>query len=245
VTGLYTWFRRYPTLVDGGLAAVLAFAGCASGVAHGRLIAIPLALALAVPVMFRRAYPTAAFAGAIAIGGLQVLINVRPTTTDLAIVILLYTLAAYLPRRISLTGLAVCLVGSTAAADRWVPDRFSLLDAVLVGLIMFAGPSLMAWVFGDLMRYRRAYYKSLKGRTARLEAEQDVKVQIAAAAERATIARELHDLVANSVSVMVIQADGASYALPSDPDRVRQALAAIASTGRQVLAEMRRMLQRA
>jgi signal transduction histidine kinase len=69
-------------------------------------------------------------------------------------------------------------------------------------------------------------------------------VQIAAA-ERARITRELHDMVANDVSVMVVLADGASYALPSDPDRVRQALAAIASTGRQVLAEMRRTLRQA
>jgi signal transduction histidine kinase len=245
VAALYAWSRRHPKLVDGGLAAILAFLGSASSVAHGRLIAIALALALAVPVMFRRAYPAAAFAAGIAIGGVQVLINVRPVTTDLVIVILLYTLAAYTPRRISITGLAVCLVGSAAAAGRWMPDRFSLLDAVLAGSIMFAGPSLIAWGFGDLMRCRRADYTSLKGRAARLEAERGAGVQNAAAAERARIARELHDVVADNISVMVVQADGASYALPSDPDRVRQALAAIASTGRQALAEMRRMLQRA
>ena len=107
---------------------------------------------------------------------------------------------------------------------------------------MFAGPSLIAWVFGDSMRYRRAYYTSLEDRAARLEAERDAQAQIAAAAERARIARELHDVVAHNVSVMVVQADGASYALGSDPDRARQALAAIASTGRQALTEMRRML---
>lgn len=242
---LYAWLRRHPKLVDGGLAAVLAFLGSASSVAHGRAIAIPLALALVVPVMFRRAYPAAAFAAAIAIGGLQVLINVRPTTTDLVIVILLYTLAASTPRRISITGLAVCLAGSAAAAGRWMPGRFSPLDAALAGSVMFAVPSLTAWVLGDFMRYRRAYYTSLKGRAARLEAERGAEVQIAVAAERARITRELHDVVANDVSVMVVLADGASYALPSDPDRVRQTLAAIASTGRQALAEMRRMLRRA
>jgi signal transduction histidine kinase len=107
---------------------------------------------------------------------------------------------------------------------------------------MFAGPSLIAWVFGDSMRYRRAYYTNLEDRAARLEAERDAQAQIAAAAERARIARELHDVVAHNVSVMVVQADGASYALGSDPDRARQALAAISATGRQALAEMRRML---
>jgi signal transduction histidine kinase len=229
-------------LVDGGLAAVLAFLGIASSAAMGRLIAVPLVIALAVPVVFRRAYPVAAFAAAIVAGALQVLLNFSPNPTDLAIVILLYTLAAYTPRRISITGLAICLAGSAVAVLRWMPGRLSMLDSLLVGSIMFAGPSLIAWVFGDSMRYRRAYYTNLEDRAARLEAERDAQAQIAAAAERARIARELHDVVAHNVSVMVVQADGASYALGSDPDRARQALAAIAATGRQALAEMRRML---
>ena len=252
-------------LVDGGLAAVLAFLGVASGVAmafhpgasvapaspivHGpaavtvaRVAAIPLALLLAVPVIFRRKHPVGAFAAAVVIGGIQVLLNVRPTATDLVIVILLYTLAAYTPRRTSITGLAICLLGSAVAVARWMPGQLSVVNAILVGSILFAGPSLIAWVFGDSMRYRRAYYTSLEDRAARLEAERDAQAQIAAAAERARIARELHDVVAHNVSVMVVQADGASYALGTDPDRARQALAAIASTGRQALMEMRRML---
>jgi signal transduction histidine kinase len=92
------------------------------------------------------------------------------------------------------------------------------------------------------MRYRRAYYASLEDRAARLEAERDAQVQIAAAAERARIARELHDVIAHNVSVMVVQADGASYALDTEPARAREALAAISGTGRQALAEMRRLL---
>src|SRR5215510_13449612 len=117
-----------------------------------------------------------------------------------------------------------------------------LVDSGLAAALLFAGPALLAWVLGDSMRYRRAYYTSLEDRAARLEAERDAQAQIAAAAERARIARELHDVVAHNVSVMVVQADGASYALGSDPDRARQALAAISATGRQALAEMRRML---
>ena len=239
---MYAWLRRHPKLVDGGLAAVLAFLGIVSSLATGNLTAVPLMIALAVPVTFRRAYPVASFAAAIAVGALQVLLNYQPSPTDLAIVILLYTLAAYTPRRISVAGLAICLVGSAAGVARWMPGQMGLLSSVLVGSIMFAGPSLIAWVFGDSMRYRRAYYTSLEDRAARLEAERDAQAQIAAAAERARIARELHDVVAHNVSVMVVQADGASYALLSDPDRARQALAAIAATGRQALAEMRRML---
>src|SRR5262249_33530401 len=124
-------------LVDGGLAAVLAFLGVAAAAvmvfhpaapvstpapgvrvlgspaeALTRAAAIPLALLLAVPVIFRRAHPVGAFAAGVVIGGIQVLLNVRPTATDLVIVILLYTLAAYTPRRTSVVGLAVCLGGS-------------------------------------------------------------------------------------------------------------------------------------
>jgi signal transduction histidine kinase len=245
-------------LVDGGLAAVLAFLGIASAavmvfhpgpptpgssvVGISRVAAIPLMLMLAVPVIFRRSHPVGAFTAAVVIGGIQILLNVRPTATDLVIVILLYTLAAYTPRRTSVAGLAICLVGSAVAVARWMPDQLSVLNAIAVGSILFAGPSLIAWVFGDSMRYRRAYYTNLEDRAARLEAERDAQAQIAAAAERARIARELHDVVAHNVSVMVVQADGASYALGSDPDRARQALAAISATGRQALAEMRRML---
>jgi signal transduction histidine kinase len=155
---------------------------------------------------------------------------------------LLYTLAAYSTRRASITGLAICLVGSAVAVARWAPGRLSLLNWIMVGSIMFAGPSLIAWVVGDSMRYRRAYYASLEDRAARLERERDAQAQVAAAAERARIACELHDVIAHNVSVMVVQADGASYAMDASPERARQALAAIAGTGRQALAEMRRML---
>jgi len=92
------------------------------------------------------------------------------------------------------------------------------------------------------MRYRRAYYAGLEERAARLERDRDAQARMAAAAERARIARELHDVVAHNVSVMVVQADGAAYALGSDPGRARQALAAISATGRQALSEMRALL---
>jgi signal transduction histidine kinase len=253
VAPLYAWLRRHPKLVDGALAAALAFLGTASAVAlafrpglratgFGPVAGIPLALLLAVPVVFRRSHPAGAFAAAIVIGACQVLLDIRPNAADLAIVILLYTLAAYTPRRTSVAGLAICLAGSAAAVARWMPGQLSVLTAIAVGSIMFAGPSLIAWVLGDSVRYRRAYYAALEDRAARLEAERDAQAQVAAAAERARIARELHDVVAHNVSVMVVQADGASYALDSDPGRAREALAAIAGTGRQALAEMRRLL---
>jgi signal transduction histidine kinase len=113
---------------------------------------------------------------------------------------------------------------------------------LLAALVVFCATALVAWVLGDSMRYRRGYYAALEERAARLEREADAQAQIATAAERARIARELHDVIAHHVSVMVVQADGAGYALETSPERARQALAAISATGRQALTEMRRLL---
>jgi signal transduction histidine kinase len=270
VPDLYAWLRRHPKLVDGLLAAVLFVAGAAQAVGAGArravvagaapavvtgagpavakgpfdvILGIALAAGLAVPVIFRRANPVAAYVTAVTAGGIQVLLGLRPIATDLTILILLYTLAAYASRRVSVWGLAACLAGSAVAVIRWTTlSGRSVPDWLTVGAVLFAGPALLAWVLGDSMRYRRAYYANLEDRAARLERERDAQARVAAVAERARIARELHDVVAHNVSVMVVQADGASYALATDPGRAKEALAAISATGRQALAEMRRLL---
>jgi signal transduction histidine kinase len=92
------------------------------------------------------------------------------------------------------------------------------------------------------VRWRRGYYQALEEKAARLERERDAQAQVAAAAERARIAREIHDVVAHNVSVMVVQADGAAFALDASPQRAADALAAISATGRRALAEMRSLL---
>ena len=242
MVAVYAWVRRHPRLVDGVLAVVLAFSGLATVFARGDIRASPLQIAIAIPVVFRRQYPVGAFAASLVVGGLQVLLGFRPNTGDLAIVVLLYTLAAYCPRRVSRNGLILCLLGSAVAMIRWEPTPFDLPSWIMVGSIIFGGPAVIAWALGDSMRTRRAYYAALEDRAARLERERDAQAQIAAAAERARIARELHDVIAHNVSVMVVQADGASYALDRSPERARRALSAISSTGRQALDEMRQML---
>jgi len=242
VSALYAWLRRHPGLVDAVPAVALAFTGAAQAIALGRYAPVYGLLGLVIALALRRRYPVGAFVIGIMVGLVQVLVGIRPNIIDIAIVILLYTLAAYRPRRMSLPGLGVCLIGAAVAISVWRPLTGTLLNWLITGTIIFAGPTLIAWVLGDSMRYRRAYYAALEDRAARLERERDAQAQIAAAAERARIARELHDVVAHNVSVMVVQADGASYALDNSPERARQALAAIASTGRQALAEMRRML---
>ncbi len=244
MSALYAWLRRHPRFVDSVIAAPVGLFGIANSIAMHQIALVLGAVALTVPLVERRTHPVGAFAAVVVIGALQVAFDVRPIASDFAIVILLYTLAAYSTRRNSLIGLAVCLFGCSVEVLRLqLPGPgISPADWMLVGSVMFAGPSLIAWVLGDSTRYRRAYYASLEERAERLERERDANAQIAAAAERARIARELHDVVAHNVSVMVVQADGAAYALGSDPGRAREALTAISATGRQALAEMRALL---
>jgi signal transduction histidine kinase len=250
VSALYAWLRRHPRLVDASWAVPITLGGVASAFAGLRqspiLVLIVIVFAMTVPIVFRRAHPVGAFTTAIVAGSLQVILNLHPLLSDFSIVILLYTLAAYSTRRNSLIGLAVCLLGSAMEVLRLqllVPAHVtSEAGWLVIFAVAFAGPSLIAWVLGDSTRYRRAYYVNLEERAARLERDRDTHAQIAAAAERARIARELHDVVAHNVSVMVVQADGATYAIDADPQRARAALAAISATGRQALAEMRALL---
>ena len=244
--GLNAWLRRHPRLVDGALALLLTALAALSAGTHElgaqALLNIPLTLGMVGPVVFRREHPVGAFTAVIIVGALQVLLG-RPVSSDLSVLIMLYTLAAYRPRRTSLLGLAICLLGAAVAVVRWHPaDVSDRLYAIGVDAAVFGAPVLLAWLLGDSARWRRVYYQALEERARRLERERDAQAKVAVAAERARIARELHDVVAHNVSVMVVQADGAAYALESSPQRAADALAAISATGRRALAELRSLL---
>jgi signal transduction histidine kinase len=259
----YAWLRRHPRLSDGTLALCLLAAGAnvfasfslRSPEAPSQAGLIVLSLVLAGMVVLRRRHPSAAFAIAFTIAVVQVALAAEPSSrsalaaafqpvsADLAIFVLLYTLAAYRPRRISLYGLAACLAGIAFAVVRWPYSRGveSPQHMLLIGLVLGV-PTVSAWVLGDSMAYRRAHNAWLEERARRAEAERDTRARIAVAAERARIAREMHDVIAHHVSVIVVQADGASYAFDRDPARARQAIDAISRTGRQALNETRRLL---
>jgi signal transduction histidine kinase len=98
------------------------------------------------------------------------------------------------------------------------------------------------WAVADSARTRRAHLATLQARADDLEREQQQRTALAVAAERGRITRELHDVVAHGLSVMVVQAQGAKAVLVRQPDRTDAALANIVTTGRASLAEMRRLL---
>ncbi len=237
---LYAWLRRHPMLVDSGLAAALGVISLPYIV--DRIWPVPVTLLMVVPVAFRRRVPIWALAVCLACAVCQ-LFGPGPIPSDVAVLILLYTIAAYRPRRYSIIALFTCLAGAVVAVVVWAPlQAIGLLDGLYLGAVLFVGSALIAWTLGDSMRFRRGYYAALEEKAARLEADRNTQAKIAAAAERARIAREMHDVVAHHVSVMVVQADGAGYAMRADPARAEAALKAIASTGRQALTEMRRLL---
>jgi signal transduction histidine kinase len=245
VTRLYAWLQDHPTLVDGVMAAMLVFFGALTAFMHVVTVDKVTAVFIGAPLVFRRKHTVIAFWSVIGIGAVQAFLGTRPSVSDFAVPMALYALAAYCPRRVSLPGFVVCLIGAATVMFTWLPGEnrawFSWTDWVLVYGVL-ATPSIIAWVLGDSMRYRRAYYLDLEGKARRLERERDQQAAIGAAAERARIARELHDVIAHNVSVMVVQAEGASYALDTSPDTTRRALGTIAETGRTALAEMRRLL---
>ena len=242
MTRLYIWLQRHPTHVDGVVAGFLVLCGLAA-VNHGARGWVVAPLLIGVPIVVRRKYPAQVFWTVIAIGAVQVLTPRYIGPSDFAVPIALYCLAAYRPRRQSLTGLAVCIFGALVAVLRIQPNTGHdqlILYTFVFGLL--SSPMVVAWVAGDSMQYRRAYYVDLEEKANRLERERDQQAQIAAATERARIARELHDVVAHNVSVMVVQAEGAAYAMDTSPESTRRALGAIAETGRTALVEMRRLL---
>ena len=99
-----------------------------------------------------------------------------------------------------------------------------------------------SWLAGRAIRARQQRADELFERTVRLEVEREEKAREAAENERARIARELHDIISHSVSVMVVQAGAAEQVLDSDPAQARESLRSIQETGRQARHELRRLL---
>ena len=110
------------------------------------------------------------------------------------------------------------------------------------GLPLLGSVLVAAWAVGSGSRTRRAYLDELHARARDLERDRDQRAALAVAAERGRISRELHDVVAHGPSVMVIQAQGGAAALAHRPAATQAALAAIVATGRDSLADMRRVL---
>jgi signal transduction histidine kinase len=139
-----------------------------------------------------------------------------------------YSVAAYSERPRAVVGGAISLAVILLSE----PGDFIVAGPLYTGV----------WLAGRLFRDRQRLAAALQARTTALEREQEETARLAIAEERARIARELHDVVAHSVSVMVVQAGAERLALGPGRDSTHQTLVSIEKTGRQALAEMRRLL---
>ena len=199
---------------------------------------VPFAL-LAAPALFLRqrfplAAPAATFAAAAAMA------TIDPTAAQDLSLVFFTTLAAMVTcgaapeRRIAVLG-GVMGLGALAYFNYTVdnkPGEYAWITGFYIG----------AWIVGFTLRVRADQAKEARDRAERAEWERELRARAAVAEERTRIARELHDIVGHSVSVMTVQAAGVRRLLGEDQEREREALLAIEETGRAALTEMRRLV---
>ncbi len=208
---------RHPPLADLLLVLVLLVLGVAGTHGTGRLITV----ALILPLLFRRRQPFAVFSVIAVVAFGQWLADIQ-LVADLALLVAAYTVAAQEPRGRVIAACVMLEIGVVLAVARWASP------SLVPSFVLLTGMATAAVVLGLNVRTRRAYVDSLEERVA--------------ADERARIAREMHDIVAHNLSVMIALADGAGYMAERDPKRASGAMAQVSATGRQALGEMRRLL---
>ncbi|SSC23917.1 Histidine kinase/HSP90-like ATPase, partial [Klenkia terrae] len=232
-----------------GLALLVLFGSTASyGPADWLLTA-----GLLGPLAWRRRAPVPAAAVVVVTGLAELLLTDQFLAANVAAPAMVYALAAYAPRWAERAGLATGLLGAVLATVRyygpyyrddsgvWIStgiDPFQLaFVAGAIGVLVVA-----SWAMGLVKRGRLQREAAMRERAVLLELERDQELRLAASTERARIAREMHDVVAHSLSVVIAQADGGRYAGRADPEAAVGALEQISATGRQALADMRSLL---
>jgi signal transduction histidine kinase len=206
----------------------------------GGSVSFLVGVALVAPLAWRRRAPVAAAAVVTVAGLFEVVAGTDFLMANVAALFMVYALAAYGPRWAGRAGLVLGLAGAVLASLRWWSTQADVTFLVTVGAISVS--VVAAWALGRLRRSRLGELAGLAERARLLEIEREQEMRLAATAERARIAREMHDVVAHSLSVVIAQADGGRYAGRSDPGAATGALEAIAATGRQALADMRTLL---
>jgi len=191
--------------------------------------------ALTVPLLVRRIWPAAVFGWLFVVSAAAGLWNVG-LVVSFALLVALYTVAAMRPRRVALVA-AVLLAGGVVVAASQL-SSIQWWHAAILGLGMVAA----ALALGLYAATRRAYLQELHDRAARAEHERDQQKELAAAAERARITREMHDIVAHHLAVMIALSDGAAAASATASPQAADAMRTVSATGRQALADTRRLL---
>ncbi|SDO43939.1 Signal transduction histidine kinase [Microbacterium sp. ru370.1] len=246
--------QRYQLVVDlcvagvfGLLALAVELAGTTSGalaplaVVGENVGAVLVALALTAALAMRRLQPGIALVLAWVGAFVQMGFGRQPSPTDLAIFAVLYTTAAYGSRRVFWWGFASGIAGAAIVplylVGRGLSEPLTVNDWFAAGALLLAsGFALMlAWVSGALVR------TALRA-AANSRAQRAAEAETIAEQQRVRIARDMHDVVAHSLAVVIAQADGARYAAGADPAVASEALATISTTARAALTDVRLLL---
>jgi len=235
------WRRRLLIAGDAALALALAALAVTSPPPGDgpRIGAVGIALALlqTLPLAFRRWRPVCMLAMVVAATLGTAIAATRGTAIagdahvagPVCVLVALYSVAVRCRRRTAAwAGIAA---GAVLAWPLWLDSNGNTLGVVLILSFLAAG-----WLSG-------AYLGELRARAAHSRREQELETGRAIAEEQARVGRELHDVIAHTLSVIVIQAGAADDVFGTSPDKARQALRSIGSAGRQALAELRRVLQ--
>jgi signal transduction histidine kinase len=200
-------------------------------------VVAPLALLVTGSVAFRRRWPVAVVSLASLSNAVVALVGGPPNSVAVGVAFFcaLYGLAVWTDTRGFLTGCGV-VFGSD------VLFQLGPHGSLSAGVVWTVVPGLAMLIARRAIRDRQLLAEALAARAELLERERDLRAHEAVAEERARIARELHDLVAHNVSVMVVQAGAERHALGEEQASTRAALASIEQAGRQALAEARRLL---
>ncbi|MFJ9817720.1 sensor histidine kinase [Streptomyces sp. NPDC101151] len=197
---------------------------------------LALQAGLVLPLLWRRRKPAAAFGAVTVVFVVQWSLGAA-LRADIALFIALYSLALH--GRLRQLPWAC---GVMAGVMSLVAVRVSVAVSVWDTLFFLLSTATAALALGLVVRIRRAQLAGLRDRATRLEIERDQRSRLAAAAERARVAREMHDIVGHNLSVIITLADAGAYASAAAPERGREALLIIGDTGRQALGELRRVL---
>jgi signal transduction histidine kinase len=202
-----------------------------------KALTVPVATLLPASVALRRRHPLAV-GSLVSVGFTALLLSANPQT-NVAIAVAVfcgwYAIAVWTDTRGFLVG---CGVVAAMSALAQLGPKGSVSNGVTFTVV----PLVAMLIARRAVRDRQLRAEALAARAELLEREQELRANEAIAEERARIARELHDLVAHNVSVMVVQAGGERHALGEDQASTRAALASIEQAGRQALAEARRLL---
>lgn len=230
--------QKHPRVGDAVFAAAVFALSVGQHARHGGNAAgYLLSAGLTLPLVWLRRAPTVVFAVIAAVALAQWFADVQ-LVGDVALFLALYVVASTQPRQVSLRAVAVMAVGVALFSLRLAPSG----DGVVPSMIFLSGLSLAPYFIGTTVQNRRAYLASLVDRAEQLERERERELQLAATSERTRLAREMHDIVAHSLTVIVGLADGAALANAHKPQEATEAMDLVAHTGRQALQEMRRLL---